>query len=419
MTHAVPAVAPCTVLVEVDGTKVAWVSSRREFFALSPAAALLVDAITTREADGPVDPFTAGRATDTDQELVHQLQGIGVLTATHDGLTATDSATSTQAVEATTGTRGVERSGTSTDDGLHSAGAAKGPTLGPYAALAHHFVIEVDGTVSRHPGRSLVAELRRVLANLVTDEPAAEPARYRIVTAPKGPAVYRDGQCLDAPASPAGVLATVLWDLNRRAVAATPDCLVLHAGAVVDDRGRAVVMPAAMEAGKTTLVTALVRAGFDYLSDELVAVPEPGGTVLAYPKALSIDRGSWRLFPELVPAAEQLDLSPDQWLVTADQVRDGAVHPGPGNPAVLVLPRHRAGSPTELEPLRPLETLRDLAACAFGLGERPEHVLPRVAHLAEAVPSFRLTVGDGTEAAVAAVRTALSRIPPRTGRFER
>lgn len=423
VTDALPAVASDTVLVEADDTMVAWVPSRREFFALSPEAATLVAAITGPGADGRRERITRALAPDTVEELVHQLQAVGVLMPADGVATGTGPAPRTPAMDPTTGPGPVEVGATTpwVDDPDHEARSTEVPRLGPYAALSHHFVIEVDPTMAggdRVP--SLVAELRRVLVDLATDGSATEPARYRIVATPDRPGLWRDGTCLVTTTKPADVLATLLWDVNRRAVAATArDCLVLHAGAVVDHRGRAVVLPAAMEAGKTTLVTALVRAGFGYLSDELVAVPDPGGTVLAYPKALSIDPGSWKLFPELVPAAEQLHLSPDQWLVTADEVRDGAVHPAPSNPAVLVLPQHQPGASTELTPLAPLETVRDLAACAFGLGERPDHVLPRVAQVADTVPAFRLRVGDGTEEAVAAVRTALSRVPQRAGRLTR
>ena len=56
-----------------------------------------------------------------------------------------------------------------------------------------------------------------------------------------------------------------------------------------------------MESGKTTLTTGLVRAGFCYLTDEAVSFDWETGVIEPFPKPLSIDPGSWFLFPELEP----------------------------------------------------------------------------------------------------------------------
>jgi hypothetical protein len=60
----------------------------------------------------------------------------------------------------------------------------------------------------------------------------------------------------------------------------------VHAG-VVGWRGRAILIPGRTCSGKTSLVTALVRAGAAYYSDEF-AVLDSDGLVHPYPRALSI-----------------------------------------------------------------------------------------------------------------------------------
>src|SRR6185295_10176403 len=62
--------------------------------------------------------------------------------------------------------------------------------------------------------------------------------------------------------------------------------LFVHAG-VVGWHGRAIVIPGRSMSGKTTLVTALVRAGATYYSDEY-AVFDMHGRVHPFPKPLSI-----------------------------------------------------------------------------------------------------------------------------------
>lgn len=62
--------------------------------------------------------------------------------------------------------------------------------------------------------------------------------------------------------------------------------LFFHAG-VVGWRGRAILLPGKTLAGKTTLVTALMRAGAEYYSDEF-AVIDQKGRVHPYPKPLGV-----------------------------------------------------------------------------------------------------------------------------------
>lgn len=66
---------------------------------------------------------------------------------------------------------------------------------------------------------------------------------------------------------------------------ATP-WIFLHAG-VVGWKGAAIVLPGRSFAGKSTLVSALLRSGATYFSDEY-AVLDAGGNVHPYPRALSL-----------------------------------------------------------------------------------------------------------------------------------
>ena len=65
-----------------------------------------------------------------------------------------------------------------------------------------------------------------------------------------------------------------------------PDSIFIHAG-VVGYQGAAIVVPGRSFAGKTMLVTALVRAGATYYSDEFAVLDEQG-LVHPYAKPLSL-----------------------------------------------------------------------------------------------------------------------------------
>jgi hypothetical protein len=140
----------------------------------------------------------------------------------------------------------------------------------------------------------------------------------------------------------------MVHDLNRRALGGS-EHLILRAGGVEHD-GEGIVFPGAMEAGKTTLTAALVRAGLGYLTDEGVAVDRQTQRIHPYPKPFSIDRRSWPLFPVLEPKADLLTdaYKANQWQVSPADIRADAL----GQPCaigVIVFPRHELGEGTSVE----------------------------------------------------------------------
>ena len=70
--------------------------------------------------------------------------------------------------------------------------------------------------------------------------------------------------------------------------------VLLHAGAVERD-GRAIVVAGESGRGKSTLTAALVQAGFNYVTDELVLIDPLTAHVEPYPKALDLSAESHTL----------------------------------------------------------------------------------------------------------------------------
>jgi hypothetical protein len=91
-------------------------------------------------------------------------------------------------------------------------------------------------------------------------------------------------------------------------VVRSPD-LCVHAGVVASDAG-ALAVPGASGHGKTTLVAALVQAGFGYVSDEVLAVDRRTMRVHPFRRPLALAHDVWPLLglPERdrpVPGAER------------------------------------------------------------------------------------------------------------------
>ncbi|MEG3436904.1 hypothetical protein V0288_07210 [Pannus brasiliensis CCIBt3594] len=99
--------------------------------------------------------------------------------------------------------------------------------------------------------------------------------------------------CRDIEIARTGSLAELLdifdTDLRIKIGLLSPEYLFVHAGAI-GWKGRAIVIPGRSFSGKTTLVTALVKAGAIYYSDEY-AVFDRQGLVHPYARELSIRKG--------------------------------------------------------------------------------------------------------------------------------
>lgn len=262
-----------------------------------------------------------------------------------------------------------------------------------HAALAYRF------TVSCTDAR-LQAHVEHLLATLMaTDGGAAGADAFVLDTrSPAGPFELRlGGEVVVSSTSRAGPLAHLLHQVNLRAVESSTAFTLLHAAAACGPAGP-VVFPAAMESGKSTLVTALVMQGWSYVTDEVVAL-QPSGEIVPYPRAISLDPGSWALFPGLRPTVDPAlsELLPRQWQVSVPSV-GGRVAVDPGPAVAVVFPTHTPGGPTRIDPIAPLDGLRRLLEATFHLERQPRRDLEVLAAIANRAPCYRLTVGDLGEA---------------------
>ena len=277
---------------------------------------------------------------------------------------------------------------------MTSATNSSAETTCGFAALRHTFTVTAFAGLARH--------LERVLGTLRVDPSATVDHRYTIVRADDASYTLRfDGNDIVRQVPPATVYGHLFWHVNRAAIDGCDDRVLLHSAGAVGADGRAVILPAAMEAGKTTLVAGLVRAGYAYLSDEAVGIDVESGRVLGYPKPLSVDRGSWSVLPELRPRVEP-DVAPFvgvQWQVPAS---DLGVVTAWAEAAIVVVPHYRSGGGAEVSALNPAETLVGLAENSFNLHRFGRRGFATLATLARRYPGYRLVHGD-LDQAVAAI----------------
>lgn len=159
-----------------------------------------------------------------------------------------------------------------------------------------------------------------------------------------------------------------------------------------------------MDAGKSSLVLALLQAGFDYLSDEVGALDPVTQRAYPFEKRITVSPTAMRFFPGL---EERLQ---DRQGLSAE-LRDRYVRPedvgrtvaGPAPVRGIVFVSSDWEGPPRLEPIPRSEAVARMAAASFNLyryGERGVVLLSRVAAQA---PAFELRGGTPPERAALAL----------------
>jgi hypothetical protein len=227
---------------------------------------------------------------------------------------------------------------------------------------------------------------------------AAGPARHRFILrrharpAPGPVTLYRDGRAVLRRRPPGLGLAHLVWQINRGVVDDAGDRLLLHAAAAERD-GTVVLIAGPQDAGKSTLVVALVRAGLRYVTDETVSIEPSSTTVEPYPKPITLDRRLSARFPELRPEIDpELEAGLDQWLIPPQAIRAGAVAPSGGVARVLVLVGYRPGARTTVQSIPRADAAVALAAHAFNFGASGS--LHIVADVVGGCCCYQLTTGE-------------------------
>ena len=242
------------------------------------------------------------------------------------------------------------------------------------------------------------ADVARYVGSLFDsfDAPADDADVHPIVLLTKTPdktdVLVIDGKKETTEAMPGRIVSAVVHALTRRMIEDS-DALGVHAGGVV--RGdAAIALPAQMESGKSTLTAGLVRAGFSYLTDEAVMFDWDGLTVIPFPKPISLDPGSWSLFPELEPDAPlPIGFKDEQWHVPPDAIRPGSVA-APCRITHLVFPKYTEGVTTRLTRLGRAEGTIELAKNTFRFNERSRRSLDALAAVVQETDCYRLEVGN-------------------------
>jgi hypothetical protein len=262
-------------------------------------------------------------------------------------------------------------------------------TAGPFRALGHEFVVRtMDAALGRY--------LSEVLDPFADDGAGGLP--YSVVDRGESTrnryALYYGRERLTLTHSGSLMVAMLLWHVNRGAISSAGEFVLLHAGAV-EWAGHAVLFPAPMESGKTTLVAGMVRAGARYLSDEAAVIEPATLLVHPFPKALTIGAGSRGVLAELAPRLdpELARYMRGDWHVDARAIRPECLAPATA-PSFVIAPTYVRDATTSLVPMTRAETVVHLGQNSFNLTDHGRAGLEVLAAVARTSQCHRLVVGD-------------------------
>ena len=205
----------------------------------------------------------------------------------------------------------------------------------------------------------------------------------------------------------AAVLDQTLFHLGDRSSGG----LLLHAAAVCVGP-RTVLFPGASGAGKSSLTAWLTARGFDYLTDEMVFIPEGTLTVAPFVRPLSLKASARQTIDRSVinfAAMASRSLAGPEGALLQPSALGSVGRTEALELSAIVFPRFSAGAPLTAHALPKATTGLELMAGLVNARNLPGHGFQDVTRLARAVPGSRLEYGgfsqleswaDGLRAAV-------------------
>jgi hypothetical protein len=172
-------------------------------------------------------------------------------------------------------------------------------------------------------------------------------------------------------------------------------CYGTHAAAF-SKNGKAILIPGTSGAGKSTLSIALLRSGFDYLSDDMVYLRWHSGElkVLSFPEDVDVSDHTISFFPELdflrsVPKS----VAWAKASVRADEVY-GSVSVREARPGAIVIPKISGKAKSTIRPIDADDALREIVSNVLLTEARScQSHLDILTQLVRQTPCYRLETG--------------------------
>ena len=194
------------------------------------------------------------------------------------------------------------------------------------------------------------------------------------------------------------------WGLNWTIGSSVHQYLILHS-AVVEKRGKGVMLSAASGSGKSTLTAELAMRGWRLFSDELALIDGPELRLVPFPRPVSLKNQSIDLIRRRHPEAQFGPLAHATQKGTIAHMRapdesvDRATETAP--PALIIFPKWTAGAPLRVSPVGAGQAAIRLIDQSFNYPVLGPLGFSRLADLAQSAPAWELeysSLDDAVEA---------------------
>lgn len=134
-----------------------------------------------------------------------------------------------------------------------------------------------------------------------------------------------------------------------------------------------VLFPGNCGVGKTTLSAALIKAGFQYFTDDTAILDRKTLSVISFPLSLRIKEGSWEIIETMFQESFAITvhassdgrkiryLTPPEDSLTRNKVTGGSVK-------ALVFPKYSPESRTSIQPISRLDAIHRIQECGYDVG---------------------------------------------------
>jgi hypothetical protein len=179
--------------------------------------------------------------------------------------------------------------------------------------------------------------------------------------------------------------------------------LLFHAAGLAW-RGKGVLLPGGIGAGKSTLAAWLATRGLDYLSDELVFVPHGADTMQTFVRPLNLKSPSRAVLRDYLDPDTAHVLSSSQATLISPRAFRPTVAPGALPLGLILFPRYQPGSDFVLRLLSKAQGGLALMECLVNARNLADHGLSEIARLAQVAPAYRMRyahfdqIGESLEA---------------------
>lgn len=194
------------------------------------------------------------------------------------------------------------------------------------------------------------------------------------------------------------LLEPLMQEMITRLIAPAGEQLIVHAGAVaLEEQG--ILLCGGSGCGKSTLTALLVANGFDYLTDEVVAIAPSLDVMEGFARSIVLKAGSdivWQELERRPHSIRSLSLPNGvTWLAPHD-LGTGSVRHQVQLSFILFI-RYQRGANLEITPLSPAESSFQLLQQLANARNLPRLGLSQVSALAQQTPAYRASYGHAAD----------------------